>query len=145
MDSIKNMVRALRDFDNNAEKIIIQVSKQFESEILDMNTEEQLFKKGIDSDGDSLGKYAPLTVQIKSGLGQPTDRVTLKDTGDFHRSFFARFVGKNIAIGANDEKADKLEDRYTSSIYGLTDDNLQEVIELVKPEMINKFRRTVLR
>jgi hypothetical protein len=73
-----------------------------------------------------------LTKQIKAGLGQPTNRVTLKDTGDFHDSFFARFVGKNIAIGATDEKAEKLEDRYGKAIYGLTDDNLQEVIDMVR-------------
>jgi hypothetical protein len=59
MDSIKNMVRRLRDFDKRSEEIVIQVSKQFEAEILDMNTQEQLFDKGIDADGDSLGKYTP--------------------------------------------------------------------------------------
>jgi hypothetical protein len=145
MDSIKNMVRRLRDFDKRSEEIVIQVSKQFEAEILDMNTQEQLFNKGIDADGDSLGKYATLTKQIKAGLGQPTNRVTLKDTGDFHDSFFARFVGKNIAIGATDEKAEKLEDRYGKAIYGLTDDNLQEVIDMVRPEMINEFRKRILK
>jgi hypothetical protein len=51
----------------------------------------------------------------------------------------------NIAIGATDEKEEKLEDRYGKAIYGLTDDNLQEVIDMVEPEMINEFRKRILK
>lgn len=145
MDNLDDLLRELRSFDSNAEEIAVHTARLFEAEILDMNTEDQLFSRGEDSKGASLGKYAPLTISIKKGLGQPTNRVTLKDTGDFHRSFFARFVGKYITIGATDSKAYKLETKYSKDIFGLSDNNVQELITMLKPEMINEFRRIILR
>ena len=144
MDKLDNLIKRLDNFDKRIEEIAVQVAKQFEPEILDMNTEDQLFAKGQDAEGVSLGKYAPLTVSIKSGLGQPTNRVTLKDTGDFHRSFFARFVGKFITIGATDEKAEKIEDRYRKDIYGLSKANIQKLTDMLRPEMQDEFKKQIL-
>lgn len=143
MDKLEHLIKRLEYFNDNIEEIAVQTTRQFEAEILDMNTENQLMK-GVDADGDSLGKYAPLTISIKQAKGQPTDRVTLKDTGDFHQSFFARFNGKFITIGATDEKAQKLEDGYGKAIYGLSDKNVQELIDLLRPEMISEFRKQII-
>lgn len=56
-----------------------------------MNAEEQLFEQGINRLGVDIMDYAPyspLTIAIKEEKGQPTNRVTLRDTGDFEASFF---------------------------------------------------------
>ena len=49
---------------------------------------EQLFS-GINAEGDPIEpEYSPRTVAIKKKKGQPTDRVTLRDTGDFYKGVF---------------------------------------------------------
>ena len=50
----------------------------------------QLFD-GLDKEGKEIvneqgGKYSPTTVRIKQEKGQPTDRVTLRDTGDWQNA-----------------------------------------------------------
>jgi hypothetical protein len=52
MDSIKNMVRRLRDFDNNLDKIVIEQAAKFERDILNWN-KEQLYA-GIDAKENDL-------------------------------------------------------------------------------------------
>ena len=47
---------------------------------------ERIFDGKTFTGEDITPSYKPYTVMVKEQKGQPTDRVTLKDTGDFHRS-----------------------------------------------------------
>lgn len=63
------------------------------------NKNEQLYQ-GIDAKGVRLdskgGSYSPFTILLKQRKGQPTNRVTLKDTGAFYRSIKAVGVGQYL-------------------------------------------------
>lgn len=110
---------------------------------LDYNTESQLYERGIDADGNSLGEYTPFTVETKRRKGQPTDRVTLKDEGDFHRGFFATTDKFPIVFGSSDPKADMLEDKY-GNIFGLTTDNKKAFVEDIKPYIVDNCRKALI-
>ena len=144
MDKLDNLIQRLQNFDDNIETIAVQQAKQFEAEILDMNTEDQLYNKGQDARGISLGEYSPQYKKFKARINQPTNRVTLRLENEFQPAFFARFVGKFISIGSNDDKAEFLEAGYGKDIYGLNDKNLQELINMLKPEMQNEFKRQIV-
>ena len=95
---------------------------------------------GIDSTGDKTGPpYEPQTIQIKSSLGQPTDRVTLYDTGAFHKSIYVDVVDDGLIIGATDKKAKELEDKYTIDIYGLTENSMSHQLERLRSLVIEVF------
>lgn len=101
-------------------------------EILETITQKQLYEKGIDGTGQSLGEYSPVTKVIKEAKGQPFDRVTLRDEGDFHRGFRLEDRGAGFEISSSDEKAPKLVKDWGNgqgSIYGLTDENKESIIE----------------
>jgi hypothetical protein len=73
-------------------------------------------------------------VKIQQGekrkKGQPTDRVTLKDTGDFYSSFQVLPFKGGFIIDADPIKEDtNLFDRYGEDILGLNDENLQLIIK----------------
>ena len=56
--------------------------------IVDMNAEIQLYEQGRDGAGVEIMSYAPyepVTIEIKRSKGQPTNRVTLRDTGTSNR------------------------------------------------------------
>ena len=92
-------------------KIFQEVIKENESIIVDMNAENQLFEKGVNALGVSISSYRPYTdktVEIKKMKGQPFDRVTLRDTGDFHSAFFVRVSRENFSIDSTDWKTKKL-------------------------------------
>jgi hypothetical protein len=101
---------------------IDNIFKEYEPELSDMQRERIFEGKYIDNTNISPG-YTPLTIKIKTAKNQPTDRVTLKDTGDFHEAIFARKEGDFLLINSTDEKTNSLTTKYGEIIFGLTEEN----------------------
>tara|TARA_B100001287_G_C22686610_1_gene534240 strand:+ start:15205 stop:15678 length:474 start_codon:yes stop_codon:yes gene_type:complete len=135
MDLLVNYLKSIRNkltIDNLMVSVVGR-NKQILDLIVKLNTENQLFEKGIRSDGTEIEPfYSPFTVELKQSRGQRTDHVTLKDTGDFYNSFVA-FVdsSKDIIIQSNPIKIDEstgfetnLIFKYGEKIEGLTQENI---------------------
>ena len=110
--------------------------------IILQNTRGQLFK-GVDAEDVLLesigGDYTAYTIDLKDRKNQPTDRVTLKDTGDFYKSFSVDVDASSFTIEANYIKGGQdLRDRWGDSLAGLTDDSKTLLAKFVLPE-IRKF------
>lgn len=107
----------------------------------------QLYEYGINSLGiriDTYQPYTPYTVRIKQEKGQPYDRVTLRDTGDFQKSFGVVFEPVGFYITATDYKTQDLIDKYGEKIFGLTKENRQEVaIKYVLPVVTEEIKREI--
>ena len=112
--------------------------------IVDMNAEDQLFEQGINRLGVDIMDYAPyspLTIAIKEEKGQPTNRVTLRDTGDFEASFFLDVGDKQFEIKASDFKTEDLIKKYGRQILGLTDENIAALIwQYIYPDLLTKAK-----
>ena len=115
--------------------------------ITDLNTEVQLYDYGEDSKGVQLaaigGGYAPSTIRIKSRKGQPTNRVTLEDTGKFYDSFDVQVkANASFTITANTIKSGvDLQKRWGDNIVGLQNEN----VELVMIYLENQFYNIVFK
>ena len=104
--------------------------------ILDLNRQDQLFKKGIDSKNKALGVYSPFTINNKQerGVPVPSDfHITLFDTGEFY-STFVIIPGKDFfEIDANPIREDtNLFEDFGEDIIGLNDESLQILIDFFK-------------
>lgn len=109
-------------------------------EIEDYNVEQ--LNKGIKSDGNRIKpEYRPKTVIIKQKKGQPTDRVTLKDYGDFHNQIRVKKYATKFELVSYDEKSEKLQEKYTPDILGITNENLAKI----RLEIFNKLQKDVKR
>jgi len=94
LNDLKNTVVKLQQAVNLSLQESINQNKQV---ILELQTQEQMYQ-GKDSKGiDIKPAYADSTIKIKRRKRQPTDRVTLFDTGDFYNSLEV-IAGKNDAI-----------------------------------------------
>jgi len=123
-----------------------------QTQIIKLNTQNQLYNKGVGADGIRLGSYAPSTIRYKTtmaahiGRDTRTDHVTLKDTGDFYRSFKVKNQANGFIISADTLKdgTDDLEFVYGDKILGLTNDSIAEL----RPEIIERLlplvRRAIL-
>lgn len=115
--------------------------------ILDANAEEQLFEQGINRLGVSIDDYmpySPLTIAIKEEKGQPTNRVTLRDEGDFQSSFYLEVNDKYFEIKAGDFKTEELIKKYGRQILGLTDENIEKLIwQYLYPDLITKAKNVI--
>lgn len=78
-----NVLREIAEFD--ADKAWIEAVEAATPLILELLTKKQLGNEGegIDGDGNSLGEYAPFTVNIRQPLGLQTDHVSFEFTGKF--------------------------------------------------------------
>lgn len=116
-----------------------------ESVIIDMNAESQLFEEGVTSKGVKISDYAPyaqLTIEIKRTKGQPVDRVTLRDEGDFHKSFYLDFNNEQFEIKASNWKTEELIRQYGREILGLTDENIASLIwDYLYPDLLETTKR----
>lgn len=112
---------------------------------LDIITDEQLFDKGIDGDGNQLPlPYAPFTIDIKKALGQPINRITLKDTGAFYDGFFGNVKGDDIIIGSSDSKSSQLHNDWGKNISSMTKANTEKYArENVLPILQDSLRKAL--
>lgn len=140
--AFEQKIKALEAFLANEEQQVLDLVRDDETLVLDLNRDQQLFDEGKDSTGkDIRPRYTPFTVAIKRSKGQPTDRVTLKDTGRFHASFRIIYGSDNFELIALDSKTNRLKAKYGDKILGITDPNLQTLIDIFKPELIQKLRK----
>lgn len=72
---------------------------------------------------DGRKGYSRTTFEIKKKKGQPTDRITLRDTGAFHRGLYATLKNGKIITSSTDSKADEIEERTGKQIFGLNEGN----------------------
>lgn len=128
-------------------KFIRRIILDNEAYIIDMNAQEQLYERGINRLGVKISDYAPyapLTIEIKKAKGQPTNRVTLRDEGDFESSFYLEVGDTQFEIRASDPKTEELIKKYGRQILGLTDENLEELIwNYIYPELLDKAKSII--
>ena len=126
-------------------KMIQKIIQENEAAIIDMNAQEQLFESGENSLGVSIASYAPyspITIEIKKMKGQPTNRVTLRDEGDFESSFYLVISDKQFEIKASDWKTEELVEKYGNSILGLTKENIASLTwDYIYPELLETFKK----
>ncbi|TPG66071.1 hypothetical protein [Hymenobacter nivis] len=109
--------------------------------VLELDNIHQL-EEGLDADGrDITPEYTPFTVELKQEKGQPSDRVTLKDSGEFYRGLVARVRGPELEMVGTDEKTAELQQKYGDAVVGLSDESLDDFRETyVRPELEYKTR-----
>lgn len=117
------------------ERLIIEAAEPFEAEMVDLNT-SQLEESTLSTGKKVTPKYASKEYADYKGKANPD----LKLEGDFYAGFNIEFKDTFMLFDSNDEKANRLEDKYSSDIYGLTDKNKQEAVnEHIADEFIKKI------
>ena len=118
-----------------------------ESVMLDKNknamiefNQHQLYIDGVDSEGDKIKTYKAVppnvytqrTINIKKAEGAPFDHVTLFNKGDFYKTFEVKQLEDHYLISGDARKENGLisDNVNLSSVFGLTDDNKDEFIEI---------------
>ena len=118
---------------------------------LELNTQGQLFEKGIDAIGKPLkdigGEYADLTKDLKLLEGLPIDRVTLFQEGDFYKSFNLIPGSDGLIIEADTIKEgdEDLQNRWGTNLLGLTDESREKLIQEIAPLVVQYIINEILR
>lgn len=101
---------------------------------------DQLTRLGVDEDGSIIGFYSEFTEFLSGGRKRAGDHYTLDDTGQFYSSMFIQVLVNELVIDADFRKMED-QDWWREEILGLTDENLQKLINRAKDGYINYARR----
>ncbi len=160
MNRLENMCLELKKINQKSLLKELFADPYFKAFVVDLNT-QRLFEQGTDANDIPLRSrmaqfgafYSPRTVRIKKAKGQPTDRVTLKDTGKFYESFAFKgnLTALEFLIQANvlkkDEKTGEitnLQQEWGQDILGLSDEDLIELIALSLEIIISFVLKRIL-
>ena len=139
---LSKQIEKFRSLSENELMKYLSENQGLKEEIIYLNTYGQLYE-GIDSKGGSLGTYTPYTISIKERKGQPTDHVTLKDTGEFYSSFNVSLTSDyDLHITAQPIKDDTdLTEKYGDAIIGLSEESISRIRSMVKFIALNFIRQ----
>jgi hypothetical protein len=114
--------------------------------LIDQQTEGQM-NKGKDSNNISfVPSYATSTKTIKRGKGQPTDRVTLKDTGKLYDSITIQANTTQAVISTNVNYFKYLVAHYDkNSILGIQEQATEEFLKKYTVPQIEKNFKTIIK
>jgi hypothetical protein len=126
---------------DSQEKDLLAIIRKHEAAAVDLNISQML--AGETSDGDKITpEYSMLTVEIKKSKGQPSDRVTLKDEGDFQQGMFMEAEKFPVTFNSKDRKAGPLSEKY-DGIFGLTKPNLKDFASEIKPDVREYYGKLI--
>lgn len=149
MSLISDLKNRVERFDKELSNGVIlkSIIEENEAYIVGLNVDEQLYEQGVNNLGVEIMDYAPyspLTIEIKRQKGQPTDRVTLYDTGEFHASFYLEIDNKQFEVKAHDEKTGLLMKKYGRQILGLATESLKQLIwDYIFPDLMNETKKQI--
>lgn len=116
MASITELMLRLKNTD--VERLAMESIEDTRSDLI-ARQQEQMFAGKTATGTTITPHYKPRTVSIKSKKGQPTDRVTLKDTSAFYKAIFVDVRDTTYVIDSIDYKTPLLISKYGKSIFGL--------------------------
>lgn len=131
LDGLKKNIADLQAFNwGNELENIVDTNKDALLQL-----QEQQMYEGKDSKGEPItldgGGYAETTIRWKKEKGQPTDRVTLKDTGDLYNSLQATVDEKTFSMKGDTPYEKELIERTGEQVYGLDEDSRQQFADNV--------------
>lgn len=146
MKAIANLAQRVKSL--SIDDMLHELSEhvEFTDYIIELNTKNQLYDKGIDAKGERIGSYSPKTKAIKDANGEISDHVTLLDTGKFYESFRVFLQGSDLIISSDTIKdTDDLIFKYGQDILGLNEDSLEKLRLKAKLILIPYVKGIILR
>ena len=143
--SIRNLAWRLRKFDEILGKELVNEIMSHEKEIIEAVVQNQLYEHGINGTGVEIMSYEPYrprTIKNKRRKGQPYNRVTLKDTGEWYNSLRLVYDVDGFFITSTDEKNTYLKKKYGPTILRLTNENLSMILnKYIRPNLKAKLEK----
>lgn len=115
--------------------------RQFDFVLKDFIVNKQLFREGIDGKSKRLEGYKRTTIRLKIAKGDPADRTTLKDSGDFYANIEIKAFSDRFEVSSGVEYDKYILKRYGKDVLRITDENLQL---FVKNYFIPNFKSYVI-
>lgn len=110
-----------------------------QGQIVSLN-QVQMYDKGIDAHGQSLGEYSKTSVEV---YGKRPGHITLHDTGEFYDSMKVFKTGTGAFEIHGDMETHDLQKQWPDAL-GLTPESISVMLPVVKQKLIDKILKKAL-
>ena len=145
--SLRNLEYRLRAFKEIIPQALEEIIRSKEDVIISAIADDQLYRRGVNGRDEKIMDYAPYTattVRIKQRKGQPTTRVTLRDTGSFHQSMYVVYDSEGFYITSSDQKTEELKAKYGAGIFRLTNKNFNRILKVhIRRGLAKKLKEAI--
>lgn len=145
--SIRNLVYRLRRFREILDEELEAIVLSAEDDIVDA-VRDQMWS-GFNGHNEEIApSYTSSTIKKKIKKGQPYNRVTLKDTGEFYVSLYLKSEpgGFRIVSGDKSKKVSELINKYGDEILRISDGNFNYILNnRIRPELQRKLKEILLK
>jgi hypothetical protein len=160
MSIFKKLSQKLKE-NIQVEKTVLQSVQENQEQIIKLNTDEQLFRQGIDSENKKLThKYKSYPIYsasyeaLKKRKGKYQGYIDLSLKGDYLKGFELKLFDNyfviespEIALEGGYDLAEILRDNYGEKTEGLTPENIQKVAEIIlndfQKQMFDAFKLSI--
>jgi len=129
MGMFDSQKRFVGELEANLMKELEHTIQSFDFVLKDYVINKQLFRQGIDGDGVKLPGYKRTTIRYKIAKGDPTDRTTLRDDGDFYRHIEVTATPQYFVVSSDVPYDDKIIKRYGKGVLKITNENMREFMD----------------
>lgn len=143
MGGLINLLTKLKALDVHATSL--EALRQTKDALNELNR-EQLFD-GLDRYGhditlDGSPDYSPLTIEIKESKGQVTDRIILRDEGNFWREIKTDVTDKKVITQSTDPKTKKILERTGPTVMGVGGEfKFRYINQNLRPALFSLLRK----
>lgn len=124
----EKQIQFVDELPNIVNQGIREAFEQYGFVIKEYITQKQLYAKGEDGNKIRLKGYTRYTIRLKIAKGQPADRTTLKDKGNFYANITVDANNEGFIINSNVKYDVYLGKIYGKAIYIPTTDNMTEFV-----------------
>lgn len=145
--TLRNLEYRLRAFRDYLPDLLQEAVREKEDVIVSAIVDDQLYRRGITGTGEKIMDYMPYSARTKVRKlkkGQPATRVTLRDSGAFHKAMGIVYEDDGFRITSEDYKTKWLVRRYGPEIFKLTNDNLNRILRVHIRRYIEKRVRQII-
>jgi hypothetical protein len=132
MEIFKRQIKFIEDFEVQLHAQLEFAIREFDFVIKDYVINKQLFREGMDGDGEKLPGYKRTTIRLKIIKGDPADRMTLRDTGEFYSHIQIDAFNDRFEITSNVDHdvfiLSRLKKQGHPNILKVTDENIIEFL-----------------
>ncbi len=154
--NIKKVLLRLPTLNINVNDIVRSVLDSSKYRALVVNlVQERLYNKGTYANDNEIvtykakspDVYSRYTMALKQEKNQPTNRVTLKDGGEFYNTFALKTETESFSISYDENKPDgKISDNISDLpvAISLSDSDLNVLRDDIKVDIIKKMREKII-
>lgn len=129
MALFEKQIKFIDEVESQLFKQLETTIRSFDFVLKDYVINKQLFREGVDGNNVKLPGYRRTTIRLKIAKGDPVDRTTLRDSGEFYSHIQVDAFSDRFEVSSNVSHDVHIIKRYGKDVLKISNENIQEFMQ----------------